>query len=314
FYVSVNPAANNQPPTVNAGPDKTITLPANTVNLNGAAADDGLPSGSTLVVQWTQVSGPALATFANPNTAVTTAQFSTAGTYVLRLNASDGQLTSSDDVTITVNAQNHGPTVNAGADQTTILSAGAQLDGRASDDGLPVGGALTTTWSKVSGPGNVTFDNLHAIITGAHFSAIGTYVLRLTASDSALTSSDDVTVIVNDNVPGPTVQITAPDDDASVTEPTIVTGSVSGGAWMLEYSLDSDDNANNRVWTSLASGNGAASGTLGTIDPTMMLNGLFDIRLSSTDQFGQTSRTHISVIVERNLKVGNFTVSFTDLS
>jgi len=45
-----------------------------------------------------------------------------------------------------------------------------------------------------------------------------------------------------------------------------------------------------------------------------MLNGLYDIRLSATDQYGQTSRTRISVIVERNLKVGNFTVSFTDLS
>ena len=45
-----------------------------------------------------------------------------------------------------------------------------------------------------------------------------------------------------------------------------------------------------------------------------MLNGLFDIRLSATDQYGQTSRTKVSVIVERNLKVGNFTVSFTDLS
>jgi len=46
----------------------------------------------------------------------------------------------------------------------------------------------------------------------------------------------------------------------------------------------------------------------------MMLNGLFTIRLSTTDSYGQTSRTSSSVIVEKNLKVGNFTVSFSDLN
>src|SRR6185503_14899528 len=117
------------------------------------------------------------------------------------------------------------------------------------------------------------------------------------------------------NVAPPTVTITAPTEGSSVTEPCSVIGSVSNGAWVLEYSLDSDDNANNRVWTTFASGNGpVANAELGTLDPTMMLNGLFDIRLSATDNYGQVSRVSIAVIVERNFKVGNFTVSFTDLN
>jgi RHS repeat-associated protein len=314
FYVNVNPAATNQAPMVSAGPDQTISSPTDTATLNGSAADDGLPAGNSLSVLWTTVSGPGVVNFGTPNAAVTTAQFSAAGTYVLRLTASDGELSTSDDVNVTLTAANQPPTVNAGADQTTILSAGVQLNGSVSDDGLPAGNTLTTTWSAVSGPGTVTFGNIHAIITGVTFSATGTYVLRVTASDGELTTSDDVTITVNDDVPPPTVQITAPSDDASVTEPTSVTGSVSGGAWTLEYSLDSNDDQNSRVWTTFASGNGAASGLLGTLDPTMMLNGLFDIRLSATDGYGQISRTKVSVIVERNLKVGNFTVSFTDLS
>ena len=152
-------------------------------------------------------------------------------------------------------------------------------------------------------------------ITGALFSATGTYVLRLTAGDGALSASDDITITVIDNVAPPTVAITAPTDGSSVTEPCSVIGSVSNGAWVLEYGLDNDDNANNRVWTTFATGNGAISNAeLGTLDPTMMLNGLFDIRLSATDSYGQISRASIAVIVERNLKVGNFTVSFTDLN
>jgi hypothetical protein len=62
---------------------------------------------------------------------------------------------------------------------------------------------LTFTWSKVSGPGNVTFANASALNTAASFSAAGTYVLRLTATDSALSASDDLTVTVNGQVQPP---------------------------------------------------------------------------------------------------------------
>src|SRR5207249_1549064 len=90
---------------------------------------------------------------------------------------------------------NQSPTVIAGADQTIILPALANLSGTASDDGLPSPpGTLTTTGSKVSGPGTVAFGNAKALSTTASFASSGTYVLRLTASDSVLSSTDNVTV------------------------------------------------------------------------------------------------------------------------
>jgi hypothetical protein len=49
----------------------------------------------------------------------------------------------------------------------------------------------------VSGPGTVTFGNPSQVDTTASFGTAGTYVLRLTADDSALSASDDVTVTVN---------------------------------------------------------------------------------------------------------------------
>ena len=82
---------------------------------------------------------------------------------------------------------NTAPVVNAGADQAVALPAAAALNGTATDDGLP-GVGLTTTWSKVSGPGTVTFGNASALITTASFSVAGTYVLRLTASDGLLST------------------------------------------------------------------------------------------------------------------------------
>ena len=138
--------------------------------------------------------------FSAPAAAVTNASFSAAGTYVLRLTASDSVLSASDTVTVTVNAAatNAAPTVSAGPDRTITLPSAALLQGSASDDGKPSPpGTLTLRWTRVSGPGTVTFSAPAAEVTNASFSAAGTYVLRLTASDSVLSASDRVTVIVN---------------------------------------------------------------------------------------------------------------------
>ena len=112
-------------------------------------------------------SGPGTVTFADPTSADTSATFSAAGTYVLRLTGNDSALTSADDVTVTVNPASGrrptlAPTVNAGADQTITLSGAAQLSGSVTDDGLPnPPGTTTITWSKVSGPGTVSFSHRH---------------------------------------------------------------------------------------------------------------------------------------------------------
>ncbi|MFZ0534798.1 MAG: metallophosphoesterase, partial [Anaerolineales bacterium] len=89
------------------------------------------------------------------------------------------------------------PIVNAGSDQSITIDTTAILNGSAVDDGLPnPPGVMTTLWSVVSGPGNVTFDNPNALATTASFSSTGTYVLRLTASDSESGSYDEISIIV----------------------------------------------------------------------------------------------------------------------
>ncbi len=53
----------------------------------------------------------------------------------------------------------------------------AALDGTVSDDGLPAGVMVTTTWAKSAGPGTVTFADAGRVDTNAGFSAAGTYTL-----------------------------------------------------------------------------------------------------------------------------------------
>ncbi len=57
-------------------------------------------------------------------------------------------------------------------------------------------GALTLQWSKVSGPGNVTFTSTTSPSTGATFGSVGDYVLRLTAHDGVDQSTRDIAVRV----------------------------------------------------------------------------------------------------------------------
>jgi RHS repeat-associated protein len=205
----------NELPTVDAGPDQTITLPTDTVALAGTAADDGLPTGSTLAVTWTKVSGPGEVTFADPASAATSATFTVDGEYVLELTASDGQLSGSDTITVTVIPRNFPPVVDAGLEQTIELPAPATLSGTATDDGLPRGSVLTVTWSVAAGPGPVTFTDPNAAVTTAFFSAPGVYTLRLSANDTELTVSDDVVITVLKNDPpiveaGPEQEVTLP--------------------------------------------------------------------------------------------------------
>jgi len=204
--ITVNPPIvtppTNLPPTVNAGPNATITLPAS-ASLNGVVADDGLPAGSTVTSTWTKFSGPGAVAFANAASAVTTATFDQAGSYVLRLTASDTLLSASSDVTITANPPivtpptNLPPTVNAGPNETITLPASASLNGAVSDDGLPAGSTVTSAWTKFSGPGAVAFANAASAVTTATFDQAGSYVLRLTASDTLLSASSDVTITAN---------------------------------------------------------------------------------------------------------------------
>ena len=91
----------NLPPTVDAGPNRTVSLPS-LAFLVGSATDDHQPAGSALRLTWTLVSGKARVLFINPHAARTPVLFSSAGVYVLRLTADDGVLNRSDTVVVTV--------------------------------------------------------------------------------------------------------------------------------------------------------------------------------------------------------------------
>lgn len=102
-FTVTDQAPTNAAPVARAGADQTLTLPANSVTLDGSTSSDA--NGTITAYNWTQQSGPSTATLSNSSAVSLTASGLVAGTYVFRLTVTDNQgATGFDDVAVTVNA------------------------------------------------------------------------------------------------------------------------------------------------------------------------------------------------------------------
>lgn len=120
----------------------------------------------------------------------------------------------------------------------------------------------------------------------------------------------DTTLTLGSATP-PSVSLGGVTEGASITEPTALTGTATSPnpvSWQLEYRLQGDP-----TFTPFASG--ATSAVSGTFDPTLLLNGLYEIRLVATDQFGASASTSVSgIVVQGQAKIGRFSLSFDDVT
>jgi hypothetical protein len=146
------PEGTNLAPAVQAWPKSGIATPGQ-LDLVGTVKDDGLPSG-TITSQWSVVSAPegALALFDSAASPSTTVRFTAEGDYVLRLTASDGELSSSVDLPVAGSVAAQGANVASSATPTAEYTAGwnnvnAVNDGKV----LFSGGAQSDLWGTWSG-------------------------------------------------------------------------------------------------------------------------------------------------------------------
>jgi len=319
----------NMPPLVSAGSDKIISLPTNTVTLDGAVFDDALPS-NTLALAWTYIAGDSTVFFSSTNTAATSVSFTNTGTYTFQLTASDGQFSASDTVTISVLPDLRArPTVTitapedqslfqvptAGTTNLTITATAADADGQVTNVEFFVNGS--SVGSVASAPYSTTVPDL----------APATYVLTAVATDNdgLSTTSAPVTAIIFVDSGEPEVGIFNPADSTIVTAPTNIIGIANSPllqSWHLRYRLAPPTGGSSEIptddagWATLASGNtSVVSNTLATFDPTMLLNGIYQVQVVATDLLDRSAFSQVTtLVVDRNLKIGQFTISFNDLS
>lgn len=227
------PASANQSPTVNAGSDRS-THTAASITLAGAASDDGLPElPGKVSTFWRQLSGPAPVTLANPYLLNTPATFTQAGVYVLQLSASDGLITATDSVQITVAPDpNAAPVVDAGPDANAVPLVPFSFQATVSDDGLPNPPAsLTALWRQLCGPASATLADATDVQTSVTFpEAIGSYVFELRINDGGKVTTDTVQIEVafaNEGNEAPAVSLDVSEIDAIWLDTVQVLHSVS---------------------------------------------------------------------------------------
>ena len=161
------------------------------------------------------------------------------------------------------------PVCDAGPDRSVFLAGpwvNVVLSGNVTDDGLPDEFSLVRNWSKVSGPGEVTFANPAASATGASFTATGSFVLRLSATDSDLSSADEVSIQV---LPPETTgyRVFSPTQDASTIAglndngPLLVAGSADRVSY-LQFDLSGLDALPLEAFLRLTEAEGMTSGLM----------------------------------------------------
>ena len=216
---------NNKPPISIAGSDQVITLPTDSVLLDGRNSSD--PDGTISVWFWTKISGPASFLINNPSTSATPVKNLTTGAYQFELKVTDnGGLYVTDTVQVIVNdPSNRPPVANAGIDQTIILPTNTiTLDGSSSTD--PENSITSYSWTKIFGPSSFSINNAGVVQTQVANLNQGVYQFELKVTDAGgLFSKDTMQVTVNGPVPP---QITCGDSNrAQVTMQLIPVGILS---------------------------------------------------------------------------------------
>lgn len=195
-YSITSSAPSNQSPVANAGADKNITLPVNSVSITGNGTD---PDGTISSYAWTFRSGPNTPVISGITTNTLSAGSLIAGTYVFRLTVTDnGGLTAYDEVNVVVSGStttNQAPVANAGPDRTITLPVNSiTLTGSGTD---PDGTIASYTWTRRSGPNTPILSGASTTTLSASNLIAGTYVFRLTVKDNlGKTAYDQVNVIV----------------------------------------------------------------------------------------------------------------------
>jgi len=226
--VVVNPPqtdkpAENKTPTAVAGDDVEITLPTNSITLNGSGSTD--PDGKIASYKWSKVSGPTQFTIANSTAMITNVTNLVAGTYVFQLQVKDDKdAVSTDTISITIKpekeSENNAPVANAGQDVTISLPTNnTTLNGSSSSD--KDGKIVSYKWSKISGPSKFSIVSAASVTTVVNNLEAGVYVFQLEVEDDrGAKSKDQVTVTVQKTAQKETAPQVNAGSDINISLPT----------------------------------------------------------------------------------------------
>ena len=231
-YLQYQAGANTPPVAVINGPN-SVTLPTNSVLLDGSASSD--PNGSVTAYLWAFVSGPNTPGNSTPTSNTTTFSGLVSGTYVFSLRVTDnGGLTNTVQKTVVVNTNTPPTAVITGLASITLPTNSVNYSGTGSTDAN--GTIAGYAWAQNSGPNTAGISAPTASATNFTGLIAGTYVFKLTVTDNqGATGSTTKTLTVNPAPASGRVHILNP-GTIDYTGQNIVSGDtilMVHGAWPL---------------------------------------------------------------------------------
>lgn len=252
----------NEPPVVDAGPNASVAF-GGSHPLTATVTDTTIPTGGAITYAWTQVSGPGVANFSSTTVEDPTVTFTQGGVYVLRLTASDGTYSASDDVTIdvsritisplTLTTSETGTTANFTITLTTAPGADVTID-------LVNGDATEGSLSLAQVVLNDANMSQQVTVTGVDDAiADGNIVYTITTNASSSTNSEF------DAINLPDVQVTNNDDDIPGITVAPTSLSVTEGGASAQFTVVLQSQPSGNVVITVAPNNAEATVSTGTL-------------------------------------------------
>ncbi|MBX3255047.1 MAG: T9SS type A sorting domain-containing protein [Chitinophagaceae bacterium] len=233
-----DPAAKSNddtPPTAKSGASQTITLPTNSVMLDGSKSAPA-PGHTIKSYLWVKKSGPDEYKIVNPNSAETAVTGLVGGEYEFQIQVTgSNDVRASSRVTITVlpAEDDAKPTAKSGASQTIMLPTNSvMLDGSKS---APAPGHTIKSylWVKKSGPDEYKIVNPNSAETAVTGLAEGEYEFQIQvtgSNDERASSRVTITVLPSDDDAQPTAKSGASQTITLPTNSVMLDGSKSAPA------------------------------------------------------------------------------------
>jgi hypothetical protein len=140
------------------------------------------------------------------------------------------------------------------------------------------------------------------------FPAKGLYQIQIKENNIIL-DQKNITVIDPNDTGIPDVILN--DFTDAITQPTQITGSVSSDG-LVKYSLSYASEDSNNFTIFYESSTPVTNGELGTLDPTLLNNGYYTLRLTGVGASGESIAETI-FLVDGSMKIGNFSLDFIDM-
>jgi poly(3-hydroxybutyrate) depolymerase len=291
--VNVSESYGNVLPIVNAGADKSITLPSNSTSITATATDS---DGSISSYAWTKVSGGST-TLSGTTSSTLSCSGMVTGTYVFKVTVTDNAGgKKSDDVSVIVNptpSNNIAPIAKAGSDKMIAFPTKAiTIVGSATDSD---GTIASYAWTKLSGPAS-SLNNITTPKLWAYNLVEGVYSFRLTVTDNnGASSSDDMILTVQGESAGTTLPNIAPVANAgtnkTITLPTHAITIIGSG-------IDDDGTIVSYSWIKLSGPTATMSNaTTSKLFASNLVQGTYSFKLTVTDNNGGIASDDMTLVV-----------------